>query len=103
MQVGHTQIILLNRGSLEIHLNITVLGVILITSVNSPQVTRKKFLIDIDVVYCHNRGLSILGIVLNRGYKSSAQCKSVVSAFFFWSFCRRSHFMLKIPLFFLVF
>ena len=32
---------------------------------------------------------------------SSAQCKSVVSAF--WSFCRRSHFMLKIPLFFLVF
>ena len=28
----------------------------------------------------------------------SAQCKSVVSAF--WSFCRRSHFMLKIPLVF---
>ena len=50
MQVGHTQIILLDGGSLEIHLNIAVLGVILIISVNSPQVTRKKFLIDIDVV-----------------------------------------------------
>ena len=32
---------------------------------------------------------------------ASAQCKSVVSAF--WLFCRRSHFMLKIPLFFHVF
>ena len=52
MQVGHTQIILLDGGSLEIHLNITVFfgGVILIISVNSPQVTRKKFPIDIDVV-----------------------------------------------------
>ena len=38
---------------------------------------------------------------LSLGFISSAQCKSVVSAF--WSFCRRSHFMLKIPLFFLVF
>ena len=51
MQVEHSQIILLDGGSLEIYLNITVLWVILILiSVNSPQVTRKKNLIDIDVV-----------------------------------------------------
>ena len=38
---------------------------------------------------------------MGMGHISSAQCKSVVSAF--WSFCRRSHFMLKIPLFSLFF
>ena len=48
MQVGHSQIILLDGGSLEIHLNLTVCvcvwgGDIILISVNSPQVTPKNF------------------------------------------------------------
>ena len=46
--------------------------ILILISVNSPQVTRKKFLIDIDVVSASIITIEVylsLALALNRGYK----------------------------------